>query len=148
MKYRIDTATPDDTETIVQFQLDMALESEGTKLDYATVREGVKAAIDDSSRALYLLAHDERDEVVGSLMLTQEWSDWNNAPYYWIQSVYVRPDSRRQGVFKELFEFARVIAESEQAGALRLYVDRHNTVAQKVYKSLGMHDSHYLMYEL
>jgi hypothetical protein len=33
MKYRIDTATPDDTETIVQFQLDMALESEGTKLD-------------------------------------------------------------------------------------------------------------------
>ena len=81
-------------------------------------------------------------------MLTQEWSDWNNAPYYWIQSVYVRPASRRQGVFRELFDFARVIAESEQAGALRLYVDKHNTVAQKVYASLGMHDSHYLMYEL
>ncbi len=148
MKYRIDTATPDDTETIVQFQLDMALESEGTKLEYATVREGVKAAIDDNTKALYLLAHDEHDEVVGSLMLTQEWSDWNNAPYYWIQSVYVRPAFRRQGVFRELFDFARVIAESEQAGGLRLYVDKHNTVAQKVYASLGMHDSHYIMYEL
>ncbi len=148
MRYRIDTATLEDTETIVQFQLNMALESEGTKLDYATVREGVKTAIEDSSRALYLLAHNDCDEVVGSLMLTQEWSDWNNAPYYWIQSVYVRPDFRRQGVFRELFDFARVIAESEQAGALRLYVDKHNIVAQKVYESLGMHDSHYLMYEL
>lgn len=85
---------------------------------------------------------------MGSLMLTQEWSDWNNAPYYWIQSVYVRPECRRQGVFTELFEFARVIAESDNASALRLYVDKHNTVAQKVYESLGMRDSHYLMYEL
>ncbi len=148
MKYRIDTATAADTETIVQFQLAMAKESEDTQLDYATVREGVKNAIENPERAIYLLAHDDQETVVGSLMLTQEWSDWNNAPYYWIQSVYVRPECRRQGVFTELFEFARVIAESDNAGALRLYVDKHNKVAQKVYESLGMRDSHYLMYEL
>jgi ribosomal protein S18 acetylase RimI-like enzyme len=60
----------------------------------------------------------------------------------------VHPEFRRQGVFRELFEFARVIAENDNAGALRLYVDKENIVAQKVYQSLGMHDSHYLMYEL
>lgn len=58
----------------------------------------------------------------------------------WIQSVYVRPESRHQWVFKELFDFAKTIAQSEGAGALRLYVDRHNVNAQKVYQSLGMHE--------
>ena len=33
MKYKIDTATLEDTETIVQFQLAMAKESEDTELD-------------------------------------------------------------------------------------------------------------------
>ena len=64
-------------------------------------------------------------------MLTTEWSDWSNCNYYWIQSVYVRPESRHQGVFKELFEFAKAIAQSEGAGALRLYVDHHNVNAQR-----------------
>jgi len=137
-----------DTETLVQFQLAMAQESEGTQLDYVTVREGVKNAIEDESKAIYLIARNEDNEAIGSLMLTTEWSDWNNARYYWIQSVYVHPEYRRQGVFRELFEFARVIAENDNAGALRLYVDKENIVAQKVYQSLGMHDSHYLMYEL
>lgn len=148
MKYQISVAEMQDTETLVQFQLAMAQESEGTQLDYVTVREGVKNAIEDESKAIYLIARNEDNEAIGSLMLTTEWSDWNNARYYWIQSVYVHPDFRRQGVFRELFEFARVIAENDNAGALRLYVDKENIVAQKVYQSLGMHDSHYLMYEL
>jgi ribosomal protein S18 acetylase RimI-like enzyme len=148
MKYQISVAEMQDTETLVQFQLAMAQESEGTQLDYVTVREGVKNAIEDESKAIYLIARNEDNEAIGSLMLTTEWSDWNNARYYWIQSVYVHPEFRRQGVFRELFEFARIIAENDNAGALRLYVDKENIVAQKVYQSLGMHDSHYLMYEL
>jgi ribosomal protein S18 acetylase RimI-like enzyme len=148
MKYQISVAEMHDTETLVQFQLAMAQESEGTQLEYVTVSEGVKNAIEDESKAIYLIARNEDNEAIGSLMLTTEWSDWNNARYYWIQSVYVHPEFRRQGVFRELFEFARVIAENDNAGALRLYVDKENIVAQKVYQSLGMHDSHYLMYEL
>ena len=147
-KYKIDVANIEDTETLVKFQMAMAKESEGTELDYETVREGVKAGIDDDSKATYLVARNDNGEVLGSLMLTTEWSDWNNCNYYWIQSVYVRPENRHQGVFKELFDFARAIAQSEGASALRLYVDRNNFNAQKVYLSLGMHESHYLMYEL
>ena len=100
------------------------------------------------SLTIYLVARNDNGEVLGSLMLTTEWSDWNNCNYYWIQSVYVRQENRDQGVFKELFDFAKAIAQSEGAGALRLYVDCNNVNAQKVYQSLGMHASHYLMYEL
>ena len=147
-KYKIDVANIEDTETIVKLQLAMAKESEGTELDYETVREGVKAGIADDSKATYLVARNGNNEILVSLMLTTEWSDWNNCNYYWIQSVFVRPECRHQGVFKELFDFAKAIAQSEGAGALRLYVDRNNFNAQKVYQSLGMHESHYLMYEL
>ena len=119
-KYKIDVANIEDTETIVKFQLAMAKESEGTELDYETVREGVKAGIADDGKATYLVARNDNNEVLGSLMLTT----------------------------KELFDFAKAIAQSEGAGALRLYVDRNNINAQKVYQSLGMHECHYLMYEL
>lgn len=148
MKYKIDTATRDDVETLVQFQISMAKESEGLALDYATVREGVKAAIEDEAKALYLLAKSADGQMLGAMMLTTEWSDWNNSRYYWIQSVYVRPEARRQGVFRELFDFARAVALSEDAAALRLYVDKANKTAQAVYRKLGMHDSHYALYEL
>lgn len=147
-KYKIDVASIEDTETLVKFQMAMAKESEGTELDYETVREGVKACIADDGKATYLVARNDNGKVLGSLMLTTEWSDWNNCNYYWIQSVYVRSENRHQGVFKELFDFAKAIAQSEGAGALRLYVDRKKVYAQKVYQSLGMHESHYLMYEL
>jgi hypothetical protein len=56
MKYQISVAEMQDTETLVQFQLAMAQESEGTQLDYVTVREGVKNAIEDESKAIYLIA--------------------------------------------------------------------------------------------
>ena len=35
----------------------------------------------------------------GCVMVTTEWSDWRNAAFWWIQSVYVVPEFRRCGVF-------------------------------------------------
>ena len=148
MNYRIDVATGEDTETISKFQMEMAKESEGTELDYETVREGVKAVMTDETKGTYLVAKDGEGKILGSLLLTTEWSDWNNCPYYWIQSVYVKPENRRQGVFRELFDFARVIAQSAGAGALRLCVDRNNPTAKEVYRALGMKPSHYELFEL
>lgn len=36
---------------------------------------------------------------------------------------------------------------TKASSEVRLYVDRHNTNAQKVYQKLGMEECHYLMYE-
>ena len=83
--------------------------------------------------------------VTGSLMLTTEWSDWSNCNYYWIQSVYVRPESRHQGVFKELFDFAKTIAQSEGAGALRLYVDLFPFFFGKICSTYGEKDIVFLV---
>lgn len=53
-KFKIDVASIEDTEILVKFQLAMAKESEGTELDYETVREGVKLASLMTARRLNL----------------------------------------------------------------------------------------------
>lgn len=136
----------EDIENIAQFQVDMAMESEGTQLDKDTVTKGVSAAMADENKGLYYIARVD-GKAVGSLMLTREWSDWNNGWYWWIQSVYVAPDYRRQGVYKSMYQAVCTDAKQQNIAQVRLYVDKTNTRGQKVYSSLGMQESHYLIYE-
>ena len=87
------------------------------------------------------------DTPVGSLMLTREWSDWNCCWYLWIQSVYVSPVYRRNGIYKAMYDEVLKLAKSEGISQVRLYVDKDNEKAQTVYQKLGMSECHYLMYE-
>ncbi|MDO4510212.1 MAG: GNAT family N-acetyltransferase [Bacteroidales bacterium] len=135
-----------EVEAIAQFQVDMAAESEGTVLHKATVLEGVRAVVEDEKKGKYFVAMAD-GACIGSLMLTMEWSDWNNGWYWWIQSVYVRPEYRRRGVFSALYQAVRQAARQAGVSQLRLYVDKTNERAQNTYQKLGMHESHYLMYE-
>lgn len=136
----------EDIGVIAQFQVDMAMESEGTLLDREIVTKGVAAAVDDENRGCYYIARVD-GKAVGSLMLTREWSDWNNGWYWWIQSVYVAPDFRRQGIYRSMYHAVCNDAKEENVAQVRLYVDKTNVRGQKVYASLGMHESHYLLYE-
>lgn len=136
-----------DLDAIAQFQVDMALESEGTALDPETVRRGVEACLNDASKGTYFIARHEDGSVMGSLLVTTEWSDWNNCDYWWIQSVFVRPEFRHQGVFTSLYNEVRSLAKQAGSTCLRLYVDKTNARAQATYKKLGMGECHYLMYE-
>jgi ribosomal protein S18 acetylase RimI-like enzyme len=140
-------ATTDDAETLARFNEAMAKETEDKTLDPDIVRSGVCAVFDKSEQAFYLVA--ERDgAIVGSLMVTTEWSDWRNGTFWWIQSVYVRPEDRREGVYTALHRDVRQRArEASGVCGLRLYVERENTVAQEAYKKLGMTEPPYRMYE-
>ena len=135
-----------DIEAIVRFQADMAMESEGTILDMDRLTLGVTSAINDEQRGIYLVARAE-GKPIGSLMLTREWSDWNNQWYWWIQSVYVVPEYRNQGVYRAMYATLKDMAKENGVSQIRLYADRTNLAAQQVYKKLGMHESHYLMFE-
>ena len=142
----ISIGTYKDIEAITGFQIAMALESEGTVLDTERVYNGVTAVMKDESKGTYIVARTE-DRPVASLMITREWSDWNNGWYWWIQSVYVMPEYRGQGIFRAMYTKVIEMAKEQKIAQVRLYVDRHNTNAQKVYQKLGMEECHYLMYE-
>lgn len=131
----------------MQFNAALARETEALTLDLEVLRRGVTQVLEDAAKGFYLVA-DEGSRVVGQLMVTPEWSDWRNADWWWIQSVYVAPDFRRRGVFRALYE--ATLERSKQAGAhgLRLYVERENLRAQSTYAALGMKHARYELYEL
>lgn len=146
MNIVINRGEPDDIESIVRFQADMAMESEGTTLDNDKLTKGVTAAINDESKGIYLVAR-AGGKPIGSLMLTREWSDWNNQWYWWIQSVYVMPEYRKKGVYKAMYATLKQMARESGVAQIRLYADKTNLSAQQVYRRLGMEESHYLMFE-
>lgn len=146
MEVIITKGQTEDIEVISQFQVDMAMESEGAQLDIETVTKGVAAAMKDENKGCYYVARVD-GKAVGSLMLTREWSDWNNGWYWWIQSVYVAPDYRRHGIYKAMYHTVCADAKHQNVVQVRLYVDKTNTRGQKVYAALGMQESHYLIYE-
>jgi GNAT superfamily N-acetyltransferase len=136
----------DDLDALVHGNTAIALETEGLRLDPATLRQGVEALLRERAPGRYWVAEHE-GRVVGQLLITYEWSDWRNRMVWWIQSVYVAPDARRLGVFRALYEHARREAVSANAAGLRLYVEELNTRAQAVYAALGMRGGHYRVLE-
>ncbi|MBL6917656.1 MAG: GNAT family N-acetyltransferase [Gammaproteobacteria bacterium] len=143
----IRSASPDDISDIAQFNIAMAQETEERQLDPETIQSGVSGVIQNHAHGFYLIA--ERDQVaVGSLLITFEWSDWRNGTLWWIQSVYVKPEHRRTGVFKALYDavIARARAAKSVRG-IRLYVEQENLDAQSVYQKLSMQKTHYQMFE-
>ncbi len=144
----IRSARPEDSQTIAEFNAAMALETEDLALEPGRVLAGVKAALADPSKGFYLVAESDRS-IVGQLMVTFEWSDWRNGVFWWIQSVYVRPDARGHGVYKALYaETQHRAAEAGNVCGIRLYVERDNRRAQQTYERLGMKNTAYSMYEV
>ena len=146
VEYEIAMGCALDIDSITQFQVDMALESEGAVLDSDKVLRGVTAAMNDSEKGTYLVARNE-GETVASLMITREWSDWNAEWYWWVQSVYVKPAHRGRGMFRAMYSKVKDMATQKGVSQVRLYVDKTNLSARKVYERVGMQECHYLMYE-
>ena len=136
-----------DTEALVEFNQAMALETEGKRLDPARLTAGVTAVFDDAGKGFYVVA-EEGVQIVGGLLVTFEWSDWRNSWFWWIQSVYIRPAHRGRSIYSSLYDFVKTRAGLQgNVCGFRLYVEKENTHAQKVYAKLGMAETYYLMFE-
>jgi ribosomal protein S18 acetylase RimI-like enzyme len=144
---RVRRAAAADRDVLVEFAAAMASETEDKGLDLPTLRAGVDAMLADTARARVFVVEAD-GAVVASLMLTLEWSEWRNGWFWWIQSVYVRPAYRRRGLYRQLHDHVwRLAAQQPEVCGLRLYVEHENHTAQHTYRSLGMFETPYRMYE-
>ena len=145
--YAIRPAHTTDCATLVEFNQRLALETEGRRLDTTLLTAGVAALLADSRKGRYFVA-DAGTELLGQVMHTSEWSDWRNGTLWWLQSVYVRPEHRRRGVFRRLVEHVRQLAQHDpDVVGLRLYVEHDNHPAQEVYQRLGLTPAGYIVLE-
>ena len=144
---RIRLARPGDAPAIVEFNSAMARETEGKELLPEVIGAGVRSLLRNPKAGFYLVA-EEGSQAVAALMITKEWSDWRNGTFWWIQSVYVRPQFRRRGVYRRLYRHVQALAKKDRkVCGFRLYVERENRRAQKTYRALGMQRTRYLVFE-
>ncbi len=136
-----------DLETIVEFNARLAKETEGVQLDLDRLRAGVERMLRDDTSGFYLLAETDEGETAGQVGLTFEWSDWRNGVFWWLQSVYIRPEYRRQGVLRALYGRILELSADRSVCGIRLYVERENRVAQDAYRRLGLDPAVFKMYE-
>lgn len=144
---QIRKASPEDAFFIVNSQTQLARETEHMELNHDVVTAGVNAVFADKTIGEYLVATVD-GKLVGCLLVLPEWSDWRNGKVLWIHSLYVVPEYRKHGVFNHMYEFLKNrVSSSTQYRGLRLYVDKKNVTAHKVYETLGMVKDHYDLYE-
>jgi GNAT superfamily N-acetyltransferase len=125
----------------------MAAETESLRLDRETVRRGVRTLFRRPELGRYFVA-ESAGELVGVMLTIPEWSEWRNGIVLWLHSVYVAPAARRRGIFRRLYDHVKKLVErSPKYRGLRLYVDQRNRAAQRVYRTLGMTNDHYQMFE-
>lgn len=147
MDIQIRDAEPSDQVSIVEFNSRLADETEGKQLDPNLIGPGVAALLADSSKGRYWLAIID-GKIAGQIMVTYEWSDWRNGMLWWIQSVYIPAEFRRQGVFSALYQHVEsLVKEDQNACGLRLYVENSNKRAQQTYRNLAMTEPGYIVME-
>ena len=140
-------AERNDAGVIADFNISMAMETEGKELSGDVVRRGVLGLFDRPEYGSYVVA-EVGGEIAGSLMITYEWSDWRAGLFWWIQSVYVRSEFRQKGVFRKMYDFLKERAmQEENICGFRLYVEKSNTTAQSTYGKIGMEEIYYRVYE-
>jgi GNAT superfamily N-acetyltransferase len=148
MNITVRCATLADASTLAEFNAAMARETEQLELNQPRLRAGTEALLSDPSKGVYYVVECD-GRIAGQLMITYEWSDWRNGNIWWIQSVYVQQEFRKKGLFRALFRHVEGRARSSRdVCAIRLYVERGNESAQRVYERLGMKHSHYEMMEM
>lgn len=145
--FLIREATPADLETIVKFNCQLAKETEDKTLVESLIVPGVRTILANPAHGSYFVAC-QGERIVGQLMHTREWSDWRNGEIWWLQSVYVDQEYRRQGVFRALFgHLEQIAATNPQVIGLRLYAENGNTKALDVYRELGLETTGYIVLE-
>ena len=136
-----------DIETLTRFNIAMARETENKRLSHDVASSGVRQMLGHPEWGFYVVAETD-GFLVGSLMVTAEWSDWRDGFFWWVQSVYVEPAYRRKGIYRRLYAHVKAMAvERNDVCGFRLYVEQENTAARATYASLGMRETSYRMYE-
>ena len=139
-------ACESDLPSLVEYNLALAKETENLDLNKDTLRLGIQNSF--ALQGCHYFVAETEGNVVGQTMITSEWSDWRNGTIWWMQSVYVHPSYRKQGVFSKIFKHIETIAKKKSTiQSLRLYVMKNNQAGLKTYQSVGMNNTGYLVYE-
>jgi ribosomal protein S18 acetylase RimI-like enzyme len=140
---KVRRAELNDLDKLVEFTAAEAREAEGDTKNMKTLADGIKAALEDGSIAMYWVLVNEDNQQLGSASALKEWSDWNAGYYWWIQSMYIRPDYRGKGYLDLLLDAIQLEMKKQNGLELRLYVHENNQAAIRAYEKANFVFSKY-----
>ncbi len=140
---KVRSAELNDLEKLVEFTAAEAREAEGDTKNMKTLADGIKAALEDRSIAMYWVLVNEDNQPVGIASALKEWSDWNAGYYWWIQSMYIRPNYRGKGYLDLLLDAIQLEMKKQNGLELRLYVHENNQAAIRAYEKANFVFSKY-----
>ncbi len=140
-------ATRRDAHQIAHNNIQLAQESENLSINYDQVLRGVTQLIGAKKRGFYIVAEEAAD-IIGQLMITYEWSDWQARDIWWLQSIFVKKEWRKKGVMTQLIKEIQRRASQKDILTLRLYVYKYNKGAMQSYEKIGMTKAPYHIYTL
>ncbi len=135
--YSLRRASSADLDTLVAFTLQAARQAEGADKDIEAVGRGVRSGLEDPTLAAYWVAESIGCGVVASTSIVTEWSDFNGACYWWIQSLFIMPEHRGRGLVGLMLDHLADAAREAGALELKLYVNNANQRALKAYHRCG-----------
>jgi ribosomal protein S18 acetylase RimI-like enzyme len=135
--YTIRDAIRADIDTLVAFTLQEAREAEGAEKAVHGVTRGVSAPFDDRRLASYWVAETADHQVVASISVVTEWSNFHGGDYWWIQSLFVAPEHRGSRLVDALINHVARAAGTAGALELRLYAHNSNHRALRAYQRCG-----------
>ena len=144
--YTIRLAVKSEAPILAEFMRIQAKETEDKDIDKETVLQGATNLFDKPKYAQYYVAvyHEDNqteEKIAGMMMIHHEMSPSVGGLIHWINSVYVHPDHRRRGIFRQLYNHVFAIAKADPiVKCIRLYVDTTNGRAMGVYNKMGMYN--------
>ena len=142
-EYAIREAKGSDLDTLIAFTVQEAKETEGSDPDLSAVRLGVDSGLQGSAPVKYWVAQSGGGQVVGSISVVTEWSNFRGGYYWWIQSLFIVPDHRGTGLVDLLLNAVADLARAAGALDLRLYVLQSNQRAVAAYRRCGFEAAPY-----
>ena len=142
--HTIRAAAAGDIDIIVDFTIREGREAENFVSDEAAVRRGVAAAFAPEPPARYWVA-ESAGRVVASISAVREWSNFRGGYYWWIQSLFIEPAHRRNGLVDRLLDHVAGAAQAEDGLELRLYAHASNAKALRAYQRCGFNEAPYIM---
>ena len=138
-------ATSDDEAQLLQFTLDEAVEAEGRAERPEVLQAAIRRALQEPEVTARYVVAEREGELLGHASVTKEWSDWNNAHYLWISSMYVTPSARGVGVMSALLEAVDELARELGAPEVRIYVHKTNARGTRAWQREGFEEAPYWM---
>lgn len=144
----IQKASLEHLDTIIDFNLALALETENRVLDEQVLRQSIRSILQNPQKGVYILAF-LGQEVVGQIMYTYEWSTWRNANFMWLTDLYIPPQHRKKGIFKHLCKYVMdLYRQDPHVVGLRFCVDKDNTAVVPLYQKAGWKEGNYNLWEI